>query len=288
MSNDISWNASRGQVNCHGSSYQKHYIPLESNPDLFTKLIHKLGVPPSLAFVDVLSIDDPDLLAFIPLPAFVFILVFPTSNTYEDEIAREDTNKEDYSRRGEKEDVMWFKQTINNSCGLYGILHAVSNGEGRNFIRESKSLPLIYLYIQIFYLAFELGSSIEKRDSNSHKAEPNSSLANLSTSCLLLGPDDRALEELEVANAEVTMQRDSSVPNNAEDEVDFHYLRFLKSHNNDHLYEIDGDRKGAIDRGPSLTPDEHILAEGGLSLINEFIQREKSGDPNFSTKKIMV
>lgn len=123
-------------VNGHGSSYRKHYIPLESNPDLFTQLVHKLGVSRSLAFVDVLSIDDPDLLAFIPRPALALVLVFPTSDVYENEITKEDAIKAEYSGRGE-EDVIWFKQTINNACGLYGILHAVSNGEARNFIRES-------------------------------------------------------------------------------------------------------------------------------------------------------
>src|SRR5436305_12599359 len=109
-------------------SYRKHYIPLESNPYLFTKLIHTLGVSPSLEFQDVLSIDDPDLLALVPRPAFALILVFPTSEVYEEEVAKEDATRDDYSRSGEEEDVMWFKQTINNACGLYGILYAVCNG----------------------------------------------------------------------------------------------------------------------------------------------------------------
>ena len=45
--------------------YHKHFIPLESNPELFTQLIYQLGGRPSLAFEDVFSLDDPDLLAFI-------------------------------------------------------------------------------------------------------------------------------------------------------------------------------------------------------------------------------
>lgn len=36
----------------------------------------------------------------------------------------------------EEEPVMWFRQSINNACGLYAILHAISNGESRNFIRK--------------------------------------------------------------------------------------------------------------------------------------------------------
>lgn len=85
-----------------------------------------------------MSIDDPDLLASIPRPALALVFVFPTSDIYEDKIAKEDAIKEEYSGRGKDEDVIWFKQTINNACGFYGILHAVSNGEARNFIHESK------------------------------------------------------------------------------------------------------------------------------------------------------
>lgn len=35
---------------------------------------------------------------------------------------------------GEAEDVTWFKQTINNACGFYGILHAICNGEARKMM----------------------------------------------------------------------------------------------------------------------------------------------------------
>lgn len=114
--------------------YSKSYIPLECNPNLFTQLIHKLGVSSSLAFHDVLSIDDPDLLAFTPRPALALVLVFPTSTIYEEQKAREEASTEIYQGSGEGESVMWFKQTIHNACGLYGILHAVSNGEARKAI----------------------------------------------------------------------------------------------------------------------------------------------------------
>lgn len=47
----------------------------------------------------------------------------------------------------EEEPVMWFRQTINNACGLYAILHAISNGEARKYIRKfyssSSSPPLL-------------------------------------------------------------------------------------------------------------------------------------------------
>lgn len=118
-------------------TYRKHFIPLESNPALFTALIHQLGVSTSLAFHDVLSIEDPELLAFVPRPALALILVFPTSTVYEEHKSKEETSRDDYSRSGDDEHVMWYRQTINNACGLYGILHAISNGDSRHSIREA-------------------------------------------------------------------------------------------------------------------------------------------------------
>ncbi len=118
-------------------AYTKHYIPLEANPVLFTQLIHQLGVSPSLEFQDVLSIDDSDLLGIIPRPVLALILIFPTSDVYEEQKAVQDAKEEEYKGYGEEEVVVWYKQTINNACGLYGILHAISNGEARNWIGTS-------------------------------------------------------------------------------------------------------------------------------------------------------
>jgi hypothetical protein len=106
-------------------TYRKHFIPHESNPEVFTSLIHSLGVTPSLQFQDVLSLDDTDLLSFLPRPAHALILVFPTTDAYEMRVKEEDNSLEPYEAEG---DVRFFKQTINNACGLYAVLHAVCNG----------------------------------------------------------------------------------------------------------------------------------------------------------------
>ncbi len=115
---------------------------------------------------------------------------------------------------------------------------------------------------------------------------PGSTLANLLTSCVPLAPLERSKvlessEAIEEAYKDVALQGDSEVPANAEDEVDFHYACFVKSHRNNHLYELDGDRKGPIDRGV-LGADEDVLSLDGLNVIREYIQREKGGNPNFS------
>jgi ubiquitin carboxyl-terminal hydrolase L3 len=111
--------------------YHKHFVPLESNPDVFTELLHNLSLSSSLGFQDVLSIDDPELIEFIPRPALALILVFPTTDDYERRVGDEDAKPKEFQGSG---DVVFFKQTINNACGLYAILHAVCNGEARQKI----------------------------------------------------------------------------------------------------------------------------------------------------------
>ena len=99
-----------------------------------TSLVHKLGLSPAFSFHDVFSIDDPDLLAFVPRPASALLLVFPVSQSYETFRMEEAKAKTEYEGKGLAEPVIWYKQTIRNACGLIGILHAVSNGTSRGFI----------------------------------------------------------------------------------------------------------------------------------------------------------
>ena len=65
-------------------------------------------------------------------------------------------------------------------------------------------------------------------------------------------------------------QGDTDPPEHAEDEVDFHYVCFVKSHKDGHLYELDGDRRGPVDWG--LFPGEDVLSRDGLVVIREFIK----------------
>lgn len=127
-------NAAKDPISLGSTAYRKHFIPLESNPLVFTELIHRLGIPKSLEFQDVLSLDDPDLLGFLPRPAYALILVFPTTEAYETRIKDEDSRLQPDGSNKAESDVLFFKQTINNACGLYAILHAACNGEARSEI----------------------------------------------------------------------------------------------------------------------------------------------------------
>ncbi|KAI1735513.1 ubiquitin carboxyl-terminal hydrolase, family 1 [Xylaria scruposa] len=224
--------------------YQKHFIPLESNPGLFTQLIHQLGVSTTLSFHDVWSLDDPDLLSLVPRPVLAFIMVFPTPSDYEDRLVKESDMTVNDTLQKESEDVVWFKQTINNACGLYAILHAVANGRAQDFI------------------------------------EPGSHLSHLLEKCASLDPSDcvAVLEsdvELESKYTSVAVLGDTVAPENPEDEVDFHYICFVKSHRRSHLFILDGDRDGPVDKG--LLAEDDLLSKQGIDAIKEFIGHYDNG-----------
>lgn len=113
---------------------RKSFLPLESNPAVFTELIHALGVSEKLVFHDVYSISDPDLLALVPRPVYALVLVTPAFPEHDAAKAAEEQVREEYTGFGEDEPVVWFKQTIHNACGLYAILHAICNGVPRSYI----------------------------------------------------------------------------------------------------------------------------------------------------------
>ena len=105
-------------------------------------LVHKLGLSRNLSFHDVFSIDDPELLAFVPRPANALLLVFPVSVTYEKYRVEEDAQRPLYEGKGLQESVVWYRQTIGNACGLIGLLHAISNGASREFVGTARRVNL--------------------------------------------------------------------------------------------------------------------------------------------------
>jgi ubiquitin carboxyl-terminal hydrolase L3 len=75
------------------------------------------------------------------------------------------------------------------------------------------------------------------------------------------------------AYAGVARKGNTEAPANPEEEVDHHYVCFVKSHESGHLYQLDGDRKGPIDLG-SMTADEDMLSEKALDAVRRMIAEE--------------
>lgn len=101
-----------------------------------------------------------------------------------------------------------------------------------------------------------------------------------------LAPAERAValeesSEIEEAHTQAAKQGDSAVPESAEAEVDYHYVCFVPSNKTQNLYELDGVRKGPVDRAIE-TQNGDVFNEGGLELIRNFLKREQGQNQNFS------
>jgi ubiquitin carboxyl-terminal hydrolase L3 len=87
---------------------------------------------------------------------------------------------------------------------------------------------------------------------------------------------------LETAHQQAAAGGDTSAPS-AEDRVDLHFVCFVKG-SDGHLWELDGRRKGPLDRGV-LGEGEDVLSVKALDLgPRTFMKREESagGDLRFS------
>jgi ubiquitin carboxyl-terminal hydrolase L3 len=224
---------------------------LENNPEVFTSLVHDLGVSPELGFYDVYSIDEPDLLAHIPRPALA--LIFITPEAMYNEVRKADgtpsaENGLTYDKSGEDEPVMWFQQTIGNACGLYALLHSVAGGEARGFVKD--------------------GSVLDK----------------LLKQAVPLKPVQRAeviynSEELEETHMRAARTGDSAPPE-ASAPNQLHFIAFVRGKDG-HLWELEGCTDGPIDRG-ALSDKDDMLSEAALkSGVKRFLEVAKQ-DPNFS------
>jgi ubiquitin carboxyl-terminal hydrolase L3 len=110
--------------------YKKHFLPLESNPDVFNELIRLLGAKDEIAFEDVLTLDEPE---FLPRPALAVVLVLPSTPADDEKKVAMEADRPDYNGE-DGEPVLWFEQRIHNACGLYAILHALCNVEPHRFL----------------------------------------------------------------------------------------------------------------------------------------------------------
>jgi ubiquitin carboxyl-terminal hydrolase L3 len=71
------------------------------------------------------------------------------------------------------------------------------------------------------------------------------------------------------------------VPDDPEEEVDYHYICFA-SGSNGHVYELDGDRNGPVDRGILLGDSEDMMGEGMLAYVRAFMRRYEHENMSFN------
>jgi ubiquitin carboxyl-terminal hydrolase L3 len=233
---------------------KKMWTVLENNPEVMNHLAQDLGLDTTaLSFYDVYSITDPDMLAFIPRPAVALLVIIPLTPTWNEARTTEDQDKPEYEGKGDAEPVIWFKQTIGNACGSIGLVHCLLNSEAAQHIQPSSTLDKIR-----------------------HDALPKP-----------IWERAKALEDsdaFEKAHADAVKLGDTAPPATiGEDHSGQHFVAFVKAKDG-HLWELEGGRKGPLDRGV-LKEDEDVLSpaalEKGIGRLMR-IESEKGGDLRFS------
>jgi ubiquitin carboxyl-terminal hydrolase L3 len=216
------------------------------------QLALQLGLSPALSFYDVYSLDDPDLLSFIPRPACALLAVIPSTDTWRRLRTTEDGSKEEYTGSGYEEPVVWFQQTIRNACGLIGLLHCVCNGPAADMIASKSNLDRL------------LKAAVPLKPAER---------ANLLY-------ESKALESMHQSAA---MKGDTEAPD-AEVIPGLHYVAFVKGKDG-HLWELDGRSNGPSDRG-LLGESDDVLSEKALELglkrIVKVDHEAHGGDLRFS------
>ncbi|KAI8643135.1 hypothetical protein BD408DRAFT_475498 [Parasitella parasitica] len=103
------------------------WLPLEANPDVWNKILHKNGVGPDWNFTDIYGFD-PEALAMIPRPVTAIIFLFPITDSY-----KEFRKKEEIHLKAHEQNInsklIYYKQTISNACGMIAILHSIANND---------------------------------------------------------------------------------------------------------------------------------------------------------------
>lgn len=214
-------------------------------------LAHRLGVSKELSFYDVYSLYDSDMLAMVPRPVFALLATIPMTEAWKQDRNAEDARLQWYEGAGLEEPVIWFQQTIIHGCGLIGFLHCVCNGVPSEMII------------------------------------PGSELANFLVKAVPLKMNERAkllseTEPMYEASEAVAVKGDTKAlaldaPNSN------HFVALVKARDG-HLWELEGSRKGPLDRG-SLGESEDALSERALELgIKHLIdiQRESGSNLMFS------
>ena len=97
-----------------------HWPPLESNPEIFTEYMHKIGLSKEWAIGEVFGFDE-ELLAFLPQPVIGIIVAI--------ERLKKEADKECGSPDHVSKVPFYMKQTgtLDNACGIIACLHATLN-----------------------------------------------------------------------------------------------------------------------------------------------------------------
>ncbi|XP_023685267.2 ubiquitin carboxyl-terminal hydrolase isozyme L1 [Paramormyrops kingsleyae] len=213
---------------------------MEINPEMLNKVFGKLGVGAGWHFVDVLGLED-DSLSSVPTPACAVMLLFPLTQQHESFRKKQAEDLEGKCKGNSS--VYFIKQTIGNSCGTVGLLHAVANNKDKMEFAGDSVLKK--------FLDETADMSAEDR---AKQLEANTAI--------------------HTTHDEVAAEGQCQPP---EDDVNFHFITFVNV--DGQLYELDGRMKCPVNHG--TTQDDSFIMDAA-KVCRGFVQREK-GEVRFSS-----
>lgn len=88
------------------------WVPLESNPELFTAWSESMGLDTTkYVYTDIFGLDD-DLLAMVPQPVEAVLCLFPITKENSSVMKSEDKDVSEYVGPEKEGELLWFKQTV--------------------------------------------------------------------------------------------------------------------------------------------------------------------------------
>ncbi|XP_069487851.1 ubiquitin carboxyl-terminal hydrolase isozyme L1 [Ambystoma mexicanum] len=205
--------------------------PMEINPEMLTKVLGRLGVAPGWRFVDVLEFSE-EALESVPGPVCALLLLFPLTaqhESYREKQIAELSGKESNPK------VYFMKQTIGNSCGTVGLIHAVANNRDK--------------------LSFGEGSALEKFLLDTADLSPEQRAEHLESNKAIQAAHDGIADEGQCR---------------VDDKVNYHFI--LLTHVDGNLYELDGRMPFPVHHGST---SENALLKDAAKICRQFTAREQ-------------
>ena len=203
------------------------WLPLESNPDVFTSFARKVGLPEPWEFQDVLGLH-PEMLSMTPRPVAGAILLFPCTERIYAERAVEARLIAAANAAGRLSAVCAAAYHIEqvasfgNACGTIACMHVLTNAD----------------------VSGMQGPVTKFRSETSDQTAAERGRALLTTDHLKQESDQAA----EHAEAQ------TSCPARDGPDLDHHYCAFVPitspSTGTEHVVELDGTKSAGIDHGP--------------------------------------
>lgn len=221
-------------------------FPLESNPEVLNKFLHKLGVSEKWQLVDVFGLED-EALNWIPRPAVAFILLFPCSDKFYEHAAQQKSELQQQDQIVVP-DLYYMKQYVSNACGTIALIHSVANNAERidlqdgifkTFLDDSKGLS-----------PEERGKLLQELPNNPHV--------------------------MDMINAHQELALEGQTELNPDEKVNHHFIALVEK--GGYLYELDGRKEFPINHGKT-TMDTFI--DDAAKVCKDFIARDAE-DVNFT------